>query len=110
MAGWQGCATPAAVETARATFDGQYLHDGLFSMAAAYAFHIAESQAFVDGNKRAGLNAALVFLLLNGWLVRDPEGALYDAMIAISDRRMKKDGLANLLEQLAIPDPDDEAL
>ena len=62
----------SAVETARATFDGQYLHDGLFAMAAAYAFHIAESQAFVDGNKRTGLNAALVFLLLNGWLVRDP--------------------------------------
>jgi death-on-curing protein len=29
-------------------------------MAAAYAFHIAESQAFLDGNKRAGLAAATV--------------------------------------------------
>ena len=43
-------------------------------MAAAYAFHVAESQAFVAGNKRAGLNAALVFLLLNGWEVADPNG------------------------------------
>jgi len=25
-------------------------------MAAAYAFHIAESQAFIDGNKRTGLS------------------------------------------------------
>ncbi len=45
----------SAVETPRATFDGEFLHDGLFAMAAAYAFHIAESQAFVDGNKRSGL-------------------------------------------------------
>jgi death-on-curing protein len=37
-------------------------------MAAAYAFHIAENQPFVDGNKRAALNAALVFLDINGWL------------------------------------------
>jgi len=35
-------------------------------MAAAYAFHIAEAQSFLDGNKRAGLDAALTFLALNG--------------------------------------------
>lgn len=28
-------------------------------MAAAYAFHIGEAQAFFDGNKRTGLDAAL---------------------------------------------------
>jgi death on curing protein len=101
-------ALESAVETPRATFDGHLLHDGLFVMAAAYAFHIAESQAFVDGNKRAALNAALVFLLLNGWLVVDPDGRLYHAMIDISARSMSKSALANLLEQLADPDPDDE--
>lgn len=41
-------------------------------MAAAYSFHIAENQPFVDGNKKAALNATLVFLDLNGWLVQDP--------------------------------------
>jgi death on curing protein len=59
-------ALQAAVEMARATFDGEYLHADLFSMAAAYAFHIAESQSSVDGNKRTGLNATLVLLLING--------------------------------------------
>jgi len=34
-------------------------------MAAAYAFHIAENQPCVDGNKRAP-GAALVLLELNG--------------------------------------------
>jgi death-on-curing protein len=102
-------ALEAAVETPRATFGGEYLHSDLFSMAAAYAFHIAESQAFVDGNKRAGLNAALVFLLMNGWEVIDEREQLYDAMIAIAVRQLDKAGLAQLLQALARPDEDDSS-
>lgn len=56
----------SAVAMPAATFDGELLHTGLFEMAAAYAFHIAEGQPFVDGNKRTALNAALVFLDLMG--------------------------------------------
>jgi death-on-curing protein len=92
----------------RATFGGEFLHPDVFSMAAAYAFHIAESQAFVDGNKRAGLNAALVFLLMNGWEVVDPGGRLHDAMIAIAVRSLDKPGLAQLLKELARPDEEEE--
>jgi death-on-curing protein len=66
----------AAVAQAQATFDGEYLHGDLFSMAAAYAFHIAEGQAFVDGNKRTGLLAAIVFLDVNGFRIPEPEDAL----------------------------------
>ena len=40
-------AREAAVEMPRATFDGEYLHTDIFSMAAAYPFHLAESQTFV---------------------------------------------------------------
>lgn len=101
-------ALQAAVETPRATFDGEYLHADLFSMAAAYAFHIAERQAFVDGNKRAGLNAALVFLLMNGWIVRDPNARLYDAIIDIAVRKLDKVGLAQLFQELATPDDEEQ--
>jgi death-on-curing protein len=102
-------ALESAVATPASTFDGQFLHEDLFHMAAAYAFHIAENQPFVDGNKRAALNAALVFLDINGWLVADPEMLLYDAMIAISSRSLDKTGLAELLRSLAQPDPTAEA-
>jgi death-on-curing protein len=74
----------SAVATPAATYDGEFLHEDIFHMAAAYAFHIAENQPFVDGNKRTGLNAALVFLDINGWVVSDMN--LYDAMIALSSR------------------------
>jgi death-on-curing protein len=32
-----------------------------YQVAAAYAWHLAESQAYFDGNKRTGVQAALVF-------------------------------------------------
>jgi death-on-curing protein len=48
----------SAVGMPRATFGGEFLHSDIFEMAAAYAFHIAQNQPFVDGNKRAGLLSA----------------------------------------------------
>jgi death-on-curing protein len=94
----------SAVAQAQAAFGDQFLHADLFEMAAAYAFHIAENQPFLDGNKRAGLNAAIVFLGINGHLVLDPDGQLYDAMIAISRRDLNKHGLGKLMQQLSVPD------
>jgi len=94
----------SAVAAPQSGFGGQYAHRWPFEMAAAYAFHIAQNQPFVDGNKRAGLGAALLFLELNGIELDDPQGLLYDAMIALAERRMDKTGLARLLEQLASAD------
>jgi death-on-curing protein len=65
----------SAVAQPQATFGSEYLHADLFQMAAAYAFHIAQNQPFVDGNKRTGLVAALVFLDLNGVFAEDTEGS-----------------------------------
>ncbi len=84
----------------QAGFGGEYLHAGLFEMAAAYGFHIAENQPFLDGNKRTALVACLVFLNLNGFEVLDTEMRLYEAMISIANKQMDKYDLANLLEEL----------
>jgi death on curing protein len=91
----------SAVGTPEASFGGEYLHEDLSHMAAAYAFHLAQNQPFLDGNKRTGLVAALVFLDLNGVVVLDPHERLYDALIAVAERRMDKEGLAGLLRELA---------
>ena len=104
-----GGALDSAVATSAVTFDDVYLHDDLFQMAAAYAFHIAENQPFLDGNKRTALNAALVFLDINGWLVLDPDECLCVAMIAISSRELDKQGLAGLLRKLARPTPESDS-
>jgi death-on-curing protein len=87
----------SAIGMPQASFAGEYLHEDLFTMAAAYAFHIAQNQAFVDGNKRTGLLSALVFLDLNGVIISDPDDLLYQAMIDIAERTLDKAGLALLL-------------
>ena len=78
-----------------------YGEGDLFEIAAAYAFHIAEAQAFLDGNKRAAVASALSLLEGNGVSKRLDPLLLYDAMIAIAERRMNKAGLAALLRTLA---------
>lgn len=91
----------SAVMMAQASFGGEYLHADLFEMAAADAFHIAENQAFFDGNKRTALVSTLVFLDINGCLILDDEMKLYDAMIAIANKAMDKYDLADLLKNLS---------
>jgi len=45
---------------------GAFLHPTIYGMASAYLFHLIENHPFVDGNKRVGAMAALIFLDLNG--------------------------------------------
>lgn len=56
----------SAIAMPETTFEGEFLHGTVFEMAAAYLFHVARNHPFVDGNKRAALMCALVFLGLNG--------------------------------------------
>lgn len=77
-----------------------YAQGDFFDVAAAYAFHLAEAQAFLDGNKRTGMGAALVFLEGNGISVPEATAELYEAMIAIAAHRMGKPELAALLRRL----------
>jgi death-on-curing protein len=101
-------ALESAVATPQATFGAVFLHLGIFEMAAAYAYHIAENQPFVDGNKRTALNAALVFLGLNGWDIEDPDERLYDAMIGLSAGVVSRNDLSKTFEALAIPYGDND--
>ena len=94
-------ALESAVGMAAVTFDGELLHPTVFDMAAAYAYHLAENHPFVDGNKRTALNAALVFLGLNGWDVEDSGERLYDAMIAVANGESSKQVIAAVLQELA---------
>ena len=91
----------SAVMMPQASFGGEYLHQTLIEMAAAYAFHIAENQPFLDGNKRTALVSALVFLDINGFVILDEDMRLYDAMIAIANKEIDKYELAELLKILS---------
>jgi death on curing protein len=80
--------------------DFAYANADLYGIAGAYAYHIAQNQPFIDGNKRAAIMSALAFLKLNGESRVVDWKALYDAMIAIAEKRMTKGDLAQLLRDL----------
>ena len=91
----------SALAQAQATFDGQYLHDNLFSMAAAYLFHLAQDHPFVDGNKRTALLAALVFLDLNGIALLHRSEELYELTMGVAQGLVNKATVANTLRRIA---------
>jgi death on curing protein len=56
---------------------------------------------FIDGNKRAALASALVFLDLNGIDVQDPESRLYPAMMEMASGQTGKAEFTGVLQKLA---------
>lgn len=83
----------AAVFMPRQQFEGRYLHVDLPAMASAYLFHIAANHPFVDGNKRAAVLAALVFLDVNGCDALPEPRELEAITIAVASGAMTKDAL-----------------
>lgn len=74
--GASGTRDPALLEMgcARAMNLAAYGEPDAFDIAAAYAFGISKTHAFVDGNKRTAFVAAFTFLRLNGCNLRpDPK-------------------------------------
>ena len=97
--GLDGIRDHAGAEAALGAAENAFFYGAsdLHEIGATYAFHLAECQAFLDGNKRTAAVCAGVFLEYNGCVDRSDDLELYDAMIAISARRMDKAGLAELL-------------
>ena len=75
---------------------GYYYGEGdIYDVAAAYAYHITQSQAYFDGNKRTAAQAAFVFLEGCGIdCSRLPNEQTYDAMISIATHNLSRSGLA----------------
>lgn len=83
----------AAVAMPRQSFFGQLIHPDLASMAAAYHFHIAKNHPFIDGNKRASVSGALVFLAANGHGCSASNKELHDITIALASSKLDKAAL-----------------
>lgn len=56
----------SAVNAPFQTFGGEYLYKSLEAKAARLGYSLIKNHPFVDGNKRIGMLAMMVFLELNG--------------------------------------------
>lgn len=101
-------ALASAIAQPEASFGGAYLHPDLFAMAAAYLFHLVENHPFIDGNKRVGTVAALVFLDINGLELRADPDALAELVMEVAQGKVGKDRIATFLRDHSVthqPDP-----
>ena len=87
----------SAISQPIASFGGQYLHEGIHLMAAAYYYHISECQGFSDGNKRTGFLALFAFLRLNGCDLTIPDEYLWPILREVADGTRDKGQLAEFL-------------
>ena len=91
----------SAVAQPQATFGGELMHADEIEIAAAYLFHLVSNHPFIDGNKRTGLLAALVFLDLNGRTLLDHSEELYELTMAVAAGELTKAQVTARIRALA---------
>jgi death-on-curing protein len=77
----------------------RYLHNDLLEMAAAYLFHIIQNHPFIDGNKRTGAVAALVFLLINKTKLDINEDELEEIVLSTAQGKTDKSAIASFFRK-----------
>jgi death-on-curing protein len=89
--GSHGILDPGAVESAVARPRNRFHYEeqaDLADLAAAYLFGFAAKQVFVDGNKRIGVAAMLVFLAVNRRPLHVPPDELYALAMDVANGRI----------------------
>ncbi len=84
----------SALAMPQAGFGDQYFHKDLFEMAAAYLYHLVQNHPFVDGNKRAGSAAAIIFLKMNGMTTTATETAYAELTLDVAQGKLDKPAIA----------------
>ena len=75
----------------------------LFELAAIYCAGIVKNHPFVDGNKRAGVLAAAVFLELNGYELLPPETEVVTIILALAAGEIEEDTLTLWISDNSTP-------
>ena len=88
----------SALEQPKATYQGEYLHDSLLKMAAAYGYHLCNNHPFIDGNKRIAFVAMDTFLQKNNLEITASEKETYKMMIQVASGKLSKEELTLWLE------------
>ncbi len=90
-----------AVAMPRAGIADRYLHQDIFEMAAAYLSHLVTDHPFLDGNRRTGAVAAIVFLAMNNVEIDADEDELERLVRSVAEGAEKKSGIADFFRRQA---------
>jgi death-on-curing protein len=72
-------------------------------LAAAYAWAIARNHPFIDGNKRAALLAAEIFLIDNGHELKADDGTTYATIMKLAEGTLSETALADWIRDHISP-------
>ena len=75
------------------TFGGEDVYPSLQQKAARLCFGLVKNHPFVDGNKRIGAHAMLVFLALNGIELQHSQTELSDVILQLAAGQIEADAL-----------------
>lgn len=105
--GSPGLRDSSALEAAAArpamTFEGEDLYPELPTKAAALMHSLVNNHPFVDGNKRVGAHAAILFLMLNGWEMNAVSRDVEDVTMAAARGELDLESLTIWFRQRAFP-------
>jgi len=93
----------SALAQAQIAIEGEYLHQDIFAMAAAYGFHLCRNHPFTDGNKRIALVVMDTFLYMNGQELLATEKDAYITMLELAAGNISKEQLAEWLRTNSQP-------
>lgn len=74
----------SAIETPFQSFGGEELYPSIQAKAARLCYGLVENHAMVDGNKRIGAHAMLVFLAINGYELSYTQKELSDIILEVA--------------------------
>lgn len=89
----------SALESPFQSYSGEELYPSIQAKAARLCYGLVKNHAMVDGNKRIGVHAMLVFLSVNGYELRYTQKELSDLILDVAaDKKQYEDILRWLLE------------
>jgi death-on-curing protein len=91
--GSHGLRDEGALESALIAAENRhfYAEADVIGCAAAYAYHLTQAHAFIDGNKRVAAVVAEIFLEVNSVTLDATEDQLYELYIGVADGRLSRE-------------------
>ncbi len=77
----------SAIKTPFQSFGGKELYSSIQSKAARLCYGLVKNHAMIDGNKRIGAHAMLVFLAVNGYELKYTQKELSDLILDVADNK-----------------------
>lgn len=89
----------SALETAFAGFGGQEFYPTTEEKGARIGYNLISNHAFVDGNKRIGVYVMLIFLEVNGIVLRCTNADIVHIGLSVADGSMDYPALLQWVQE-----------